>query len=599
MKRILSRPYAALLGVALCAALASPRAAAQATFSIDYESSSIGFLNPCTGIALTEADILSPSGIVPLFGPLLPPCIATTGGAGGLNLANHAGCVGHPPGTGCKLEVDALSYGVDARTLPAAPPVRWYFSVDEHALGGPPASPPPNVTSEGAGGAREAAADMFTTHGLPLGPLPPFAVGGFGPNAGVLDGNGLISISGQTYKGVGLLEPNAPALTPHEGDNLDAFDFGPVPALGAIYFSLDSGFVDPLTLLPNTSGALSHGFVGGDVLISGPFAVLPAVYAPAALLGLDFFGPDTDDLDALILSENGLPGYQASLMPFDWAPFAPGPKDMLLFSVRRGSAVIGAPDSIFGIPIEEGDILTRPLAGGVSPFPGIFIAAENLGLLTRRSTGVAFADEVDALDSLATPILDCNATGLEDILDIQTAGFVDCNFNGSPDACDILLGLSNDANGSGVPDECERGLPVPYCVAKVSSLGVTCVPFIDSEGTASVTSPKPFDVKGGNILNFVNGLLFYGYGAAAIPFSGGTLCVAPPLRRLPIMNSGGVLPIRNCSGSYTFDFNAHIQSGVDPLLVPGAAVFGQWWFRDTPNTFGIGLSNALAFVVCP
>ncbi|MEZ5975726.1 MAG: hypothetical protein R3E96_13060 [Planctomycetota bacterium] len=50
---------------------------------------------------------------------------------------------------------------------------------------------------------------------------------------------------------------------------------------------------------------------------------------------------------------------------------------MLLFSVRRGSWVIGQPDSIFGIPIEEGDILTTPLPtamGGVSPFPGIFIA---------------------------------------------------------------------------------------------------------------------------------------------------------------------------------------------------------------------------------
>jgi hypothetical protein len=41
---------------------------------------------------------------------------------------------------------------------------------------------------------------------------------------------------------------------------------------------------------------------------------------------------------------------------------------MLIFSVRRGSAVIGKPDSIFGFPIEPGDLLIPPVAGGVSPF---------------------------------------------------------------------------------------------------------------------------------------------------------------------------------------------------------------------------------------
>ncbi|MCF6329546.1 MAG: hypothetical protein L3J02_07095, partial [Henriciella sp.] len=54
-----------------------------------------------------------------------------------------------------------------------------------------------------------------------------------------------------------------------------------------------------------------------------------------------------------------------------------GDTDMVLFSVRRGSPVVGMPDSIFGIPIADGDILTTPLPtsmGGVSPFPGIFCA---------------------------------------------------------------------------------------------------------------------------------------------------------------------------------------------------------------------------------
>jgi hypothetical protein len=125
-----------------------------------------------------------------------------------------------------------------------------------------------------------------------------------------------------------------------------------------------------------------------------------------------------------------------SMFPYDWAG---GGTDMLLFSVRRGSAVVGMPDSIFGIPIEPGDILTTPLApamGGVSPFPGILIAAENLGLATKRSMGVPYGDELDALDT-------------------ERLAFFDCNGNGREDALDIALGSSNDNNNNGIPDECE------------------------------------------------------------------------------------------------------------------------------------------------
>jgi hypothetical protein len=45
--------------------------------------------------------------------------------------------------------------------------------------------------------------------------------------------------------------------------------------------------------------------------------------------------------------------------------------------------VIGTLDSDFGDPIEEGDILTTPLASGLRP--RIFIAAEAMDLSTFRS----------------------------------------------------------------------------------------------------------------------------------------------------------------------------------------------------------------------
>ena len=73
------------------------------------------------------------------------------------------------------------------------------------------------------------------------------------------------------------------------------------------------------------------------------------------------------------------------------------PGDTLYFSVRRGSMVIGTPDSAFGMPIEEGDILMPPAAPGP---PALFIAAEALGLGTARSgtAGPFGPDDVDAID---------------------------------------------------------------------------------------------------------------------------------------------------------------------------------------------------------
>src|SRR6185503_5483435 len=89
------------------------------------------------------------------------------------------------------------------------------------------------------------------------------------------------------------------------------------------------------------------------------------------------------------------------------------PGDYVRFSVRRGSAVIGVPDSLFGVPIEPGDILMPPPIPGPGIPPAIFIPAERLGLATARTGtgiicgGIMRGDELDALDTRAVP-----ATGL-------------------------------------------------------------------------------------------------------------------------------------------------------------------------------------------
>ena len=137
-----------------------------------------------------------------------------------------------------------------------------------------------------------------------------------------------------------------------------------------------------------------------------------------------------------------------------------------------------------------------------------------------------------------------------------------------------------------------------YCTGKLNSAG--CVPTMGWSGSPSASSPSPFLLTCADVLNFKAGLLFYGFGAAAIPFQGATLCVQPPLRRTSLQFSGGnPPPPSDCSGSYSFDMNAHIQGGADAALVPGTAAFSQYWGRDPAASFGTSLSDAVSLEIAP
>jgi hypothetical protein len=361
--------------------LAGPALAQNPTFSIDFQGPLIGTPDGFFGIPIDDGSILTttlpgpPGPNAPLPGPLLPPGveIGALPGAGGV----IPGGLGILPGLFGFVELDALSYGRDTGD-------RLFFSVDEWASGDPASAAPPNVVTEGVFGASEASGDVFRFLGpfAASPPLPP------GANTSHYDGDGLAP-SG--LPGFGLIEPDPPLPgIPDSGDNLDALDIDTFFAdlTGPVFFSLDSGTPDPLEGFPVSSGtAIGVGASGADVLLSFAGAA-PVVAIPAPLLGLDLFGPDTDDLDALIFNDA-----DGSLS------LTPG--DTIYFSVRRASAVIGLPDSALGIPIEEGDVLTLPTAAGLPP--AIFIPAETLGLGTLR-TGTAgpfgFGDDLDALDIL-------------------------------------------------------------------------------------------------------------------------------------------------------------------------------------------------------
>jgi hypothetical protein len=185
---------------------------------------------------------------------------------------------------------------------------------------------------------------------------------------------------------------------------------------------------------------------------------------------------------------------------------------------------------------------------------------------------------------------DCDLDGLPDSCE------PDCNSNGVNDECDILFGTSLDLDQNGVPDECGQPCPViqRYCTAKTNSLG--CAPAMGWSGVPSVSASSGFLITCSDVIPDRTGQLFYGYAASQAPFQGGYLCVKPPYRRTFVQLSIGSMP---CAAGYTFDFNAWMASGSDPLLAPGVNVFARWWMRDPQASFTTGFSDALTFTVCP
>jgi hypothetical protein len=75
------------------------------------------------------------------------------------------------------------------------------------------------------------------------------------------------------------------------------------------------------------------------------------------------------------------------------------------------------------------------------------------------------------------------------------------------------------------------------------------------------------------------------------------MCVAAPRSRTPIADPTSATG--PCSGSLSIDFNSIVQSGIDPDLVAGVMIQGQWWYRDPadPQGFGTATSDAIEFAI--
>lgn len=589
-----------LLSLVAAAALA-PAALAQNSvpiLSIDWQSPTVGLLDSQYGLPITEGDLLvgpAPT-FLPQFGPAPTPAIRAKAGPHGgpipahLGLAMHPVCAGHPGGTPCAVEVDALDIGRAQLLAPGAPIRHLYLSVDKFARGiGLPAAP--SISTEFPLG--ESAADVFVTLNLGPAPLAPFA----GPMPGstaAIDGNGLQGASTFHYRGMGLKEPTLPVPgLPATGDNLDALTaWNPAVAgwpQGGVYFSLDGGIVDPITGIPGSNSAAAHGFRPGDVLVTPIASVPPLLYAPAPVLGLDFFGPATDDLDALAICENGVAGYQPSPVPYGWM----GGTDMLLFSVRRGSAVVGLPDSIFGIPISEGDVLVPPVPGGLSPFPGIFIAAENLGLGTIRMGPPPRNDELDAIELATVPFFDCNGNGIEDALDIRLFGAADVNNDGIPDVCQVPMSYTQFCFCPNTVAPCGNGDSTAGC-ANSTGVGARIIP----SGSTSVALDD-LVLTTTQLPTFKQLILMMSANLVApLPFYDGRRCLVSPIARIGPANSGPTGTI-----SFGPGLSAYSIANFPALnwILPGTTFGFQTWYRDPTGPCGSGanVSSAVAASFAP
>ncbi len=279
----------------------------------------------------------------------------------------------------------------------------------------------------------------------------------------------------------------------------------------------------------------------------------------------------------------------------------------------NGSLGIDLIDSNFLWGVSANDPLDADAgANGLQNFPVLQLALSTASTLRVVGSLNSTPSSSFALEFFASP--QCDSSGFGEGQLYVGSMAVSTNANGDA-SFDVTLNASVPAGWSvtstaknttsGSCSEFSACTPIGnnpvviYCVAKINSLG--CVPQIGSSGTLSLGDAVPFLISAQQVVNSKVGLFIYGKsGRAALPFLGGTLCANPPIKRSPPQNSGGSPPpTSNCTGTYSFNFDAWFAAGSDAGLIPGVAVQGQFWSRDNASSFGAGLTDAIEFAVTP
>jgi hypothetical protein len=339
----------------------------------------------------------------------------------------------------------------------------------------------------------------------------------------------------------------------------------------------------------------------------------------------DLAGSTSDDM-CVYRSAAGYPGAPHTLVAREGAPTpVPGRNwgDLEDLSVSAGTVYASATahwslrarldpsdPSTDEVLVVDGELFAREgfPGPGTGPWP-----IESLG------SGAAYVDDFGRVlwyarwDDPTTPGVD-EALFLDDVALVRTgltqvggATLVDLetgpdSFALSPSFGKFLLFVGSLSDGTRALFHLGQSLdPANYCTAKTSSAG--CLP--ELTGTLAVPPSaslgQGFHLRAKLLEPKMIGVFLYSVvGSAALPWLGGTLCIASPFRRVGMSGTGGTLG-QGCSGAIQMDFNAWIASGADPALAPGQRVFAQAWFRDPgfAPPENIGLTDGLSFVIGP
>ena len=163
---------------------------------------------------------------------------------------------------------------------------------------------------------------------------------------------------------------------------------------------------------------------------------------------------------------------------------------------------------------------------------------------------------------------------------------VDISFADGDPAAQIEFSLDSDVSvtfgGWNLDDVTVESLtgstppPNNYCTSKFTSSG--SLPSIGSTGTPAV-SVNNFVLELNNAEPNKSAIMFWGTQPHAGAFKGGTLCVKPPVKRTPLTSTNGA-----GFASKAFPLNAGMI---------GQDLYFQWWFRDPPDFYTVGLSDGL------
>lgn len=242
---------------------------------------------------------------------------------------------------------------------------------------------------------------------------------------------------------------------------------------------------------------------------------------------------------------------------------------------KLGSAVAAAGDT-------DGDGFADVLAG--APYADVNGPDRGRAIVLSGTTGATlftqygYADG-DQMGQTVASLGDINNDGFGDIV----VGSPRSNSNGTDSGWAHLALMS-------------APLPVSYCTAKQNSSG--CIPDMGFVGCPSASVGDNLHFQANAVLPQKPGLMIWAFGSAAIPFFGGTLCLAPPIKRTPVQVSTNINGSA-CGGQFDMPFTQADMSANG--LSAGTTMYTQWWYRDpgfaAPNN--VGLTDGLAVMILP